>query len=434
MPTQIETISQLERRLTLSMPSDSIEKEVSERLKKLSRTVRMHGFRPGKVPIKLVTQQYGPQVRGEVLGDEVQKAFDQAVQDNKLRVAGYPRIEPKTDAGGDQIAFTATFEVYPELKLGDVSAAKIERLTLEVSDKDVDGTIEVLRKQRVQWAPASRAAAEGDRVTVDFTGSLDGVEFPGGKGAGVPVVLGEGRMLPDFEKGITGLATGESRVIDVAFPEDYAAKELAGKTAKFDIKAVKVEAPKLPEVDAEFAKQFGVADGDVAKMRAEVRANVEREVAKRIESDLKNKVMQALVDSTPVELPRSLVEGEVQRLVQSARADLESRGVKMEQLPINPQLFEEQGKRRVALGLIIGELVKANDLKPKPDQVKVMVEEHAQSYEQPGEVIRWVYSDPQRYAEFEGLALEANVVKWVLGAAKVEEKPVSFDELMGRSA
>lgn len=434
MPTQIETISQLERRLTLSMPSESIEKEISERLKKLSRTVRMHGFRPGKVPLKLVTQQYGPQVRGEVLGDQVQKAFDQAVQENQLRVAGYPRIEPKTDAGADQIAFVATFEVYPEVKLGDVASARIERMSLVVSDADVNSTIEVLRKQRTRWVETDRAAQDGDRVTVDFTGTLDGIEFPGGKGANVPMVLGEGRMLPDFEKGIVGMAPGASRVIDVAFPDEYGAKELAGKTARFDVKVSKVEAPKLPEVDAEFARQLGVADGDVVKMRAEVRANVEREVAKRVESDLKSKVMQVLVDTTPVELPKSLVEMEVQRLVQSARSDLEARGMRMEQLPINPQAFEEQGKRRVALGMIVGELVKANDLKPKPDQVKTLVEEHAQSYEQPGEVIRWVYSDPQRYAEFEALALEANVVKWVLGAARVEDKPVSFDELMGRSA
>ncbi len=432
MQTQIETISSLERRLTLSLPSDSIEKEVSDRLKQLTRTVKMHGFRPGKVPLKLVQQQYGPQVHSEVIGNAVQKGFDQAVQENKLRVAGYPRIEPKDEADKSQIAFAATFEIYPEIKLGDVSGSKIERLALTVADADVDKTIEILRKQRVTWVAAERAAAEGDRVTVDFTGKLDGVEFAGGKGQ-MPIVLGEGRMLPDFEKGISGMKTGESRTFDVKFPDDYSAENLKGKTAQFDATATAVEAPVLPAIDAELAKSLGVADGDTDKMRTEVRGNVEREVAKRIEADLKSKVMQALVDSTPIELPKSLVDMEIERMVQSMRADFEARGMKMDQLPINPQMFEEQGRRRVSLGLIIGELVKVKELKPKPDLVKKQIEDYAQSYEHPAEVVKWIYSDPQRYSEFEALALEASVVKWVIDNAKVEDKPIGFDELMAKA-
>lgn len=434
MQTNLETLGALERRLSMAVPAQDIDKEVDQRLKKLSRTVRMHGFRPGKVPMKIVSQQYGLQVRSEVIGDAVQKAFEEAVQANKLRVAGNPRIEPGKDEDATQLSFAATFEVYPEFKLGDISAVTIEKATLQVADADVDRTIEVLRKQRVSYAAADRAAQAQDKVTVDFTGRIDGVEFAGGKGTDMPVVLGEGRMLPDFEAGLTGVTAGQTKTFDVKFPDDYGNKELAGKTASFEIQVKKVEAPQLPAVDAEFAKALGVADGDLDKMRAEIRANVEREVKKRLEADIKQKAMQALIDSTPVELPKSLVQIETQRLVQSTRQDLEARGMKMDQLPINPELFEAQAKRRVGLGLIIGELVAAKELAPKPEQIRALVEDYAQSYEQPTEMVRWLYSEQQRLAEFEGLAIEANVVAWVLNNAKVEEKAVSFDEFMNKAA
>lgn len=434
MQTNLETLGALERRLSMAVPAQDIDKEVDQRLKKLSRTVRMHGFRPGKVPMKIVSQQYGLQVRSEVIGDAVQKAFEEAVQANKLRVAGNPRIEPGKDEDATQLSFAATFEVYPEFKLGDISAVTIEKATLQVADADVDRTIEVLRKQRVSYAAADRAAQAQDKVTVDFIGRIDGVEFAGGKGTDMPVVLGEGRMLPDFEAGLTGVTAGQTKTFDVKFPDDYGNKELAGKTASFEIQVKKVEAPQLPAVDAEFAKALGVADGDLDKMRAEIRANVEREVKKRLEADIKQKAMQALIDSTPVELPKSLVQIETQRLVQSTRQDLEARGMKMDQLPINPELFEAQAKRRVGLGLIIGELVAAKELAPKPEQIRALVEDYAQSYEQPTEMVRWLYSEQQRLAEFEGLAIEANVVAWVLNNAKVEEKAVSFDEFMNKAA
>lgn len=434
MQTNLETLGALERRLSMAVPAQDIDKEVDQRLKKLSRTVRMHGFRPGKVPMKIVSQQYGLQVRSEVIGDAVQKAFEEAVQANKLRVAGNPRIEPGKDEDANQLSFAATFEVYPEFNLGDISAVTIEKATLQVADADVDRTIEVLRKQRVSYAAADRAAQAQDKVTVDFTGRIDGVEFAGGKGTDMPVVLGEGRMLPDFEAGLTGVTAGQTKTFDVKFPDDYGNKELAGKTASFEIQVKKVEAPQLPAVDAEFAKALGVADGDLDKMRAEIHANVEREVKKRLEADIKQKAMQALIDSTPVELPKSLVQIETQRLVQSTRQDLEARGMKMDQLPINPELFEAQAKRRVGLGLIIGELVAAKELAPKPEQIRALVEDYAQSYEQPTEMVRWLYSEQQRLAEFEGLAIEANVVAWVLNNAKVEEKAVSFDEFMNKAA
>ena len=323
--------------------------------------------------------------------------------------------------------------MYPEVAPGEFAGVTIERPTLAVGEAEVDKTIEVLRKQRIKYAAADRPAANGDRVTVDFVGTLDGTEFAGGRGADHAFVLAEGRMLPDFEAGVNGLAAGESKTVPVRFPADYQAKELAGKTASFAIHLKQVEAPKLPEVDGDFARSLGVADGDLAKMRSEVKANVEREVKKRLGSELKAKVMQALLETTRTELPKSLVDMEVERLVSGARADLQSRGLKMENVPIDPQLFEDQARRRVALGLIVSEVVKRFDLAAKPEQVRKLVEEHADSYEQPTEVVKWFYTQPDRLAEFEGLAVEENVIDWVLRQARVVDKPVAFDELMGRA-
>jgi trigger factor len=431
MQTSIEALSRLERRLNMAVPAEQIDREVEQRLRKLSRTVRMDGFRPGKVPLKIVAQHYGPQVRSEVIGDAVQKAFSAVVQEQKLKVAGYPRIERKEGGDGKQLTFSATFEIYPEVKLGDLSAVKIERPSHAVDDADVDRTIEILRKQRVSWEAAGRPSQSGDRVTVDFTGRIDGNEFPGGRGSAMAVVIGEGRVLPDFEAGLTGVSAGEHKTFPVAFPADYPGKEVAGKNASFEVSVQKVEAPKFPAVDAEFARSLGVSDGDIVKMREEVKANVEREVKKRAEGEVKQKVMQALIDSATLDLPKSLVEIELRRVVQQARADLEARGVKLERLPVNPEALEGQARRRVTLGLILGELVKSQELGAKPEQVRALVTEHAQTYEQPFEVVRWVYSEPQRLNEFEGLAVESNVVNWVLEHAKVEDKAISFDELMG---
>lgn len=434
MQSNLESLGQLERRLTMAVPVADIEKQVDERLKQLARTVRMAGFRPGKVPLKLVAQQYGPQVRSEVIGDAVEKAFSTAVRDQNLRVAGYPRIERKEGGAEDRLEFSATFEVYPDLQVGELAGVTIERPTLTVTDAEVDKTIAVLRKQRTRYEPADRPAERGDRVTIDFAGTIDGVAFEGGAATDFAFVIGEGRMLPGFEAGVTGAKAGESKTFPVTFPADYPGKDVAGKTASFVTTVKKVEAPRLPEVDADFARSLGIADGDLAKMRAEVKANVEREVKKRLGGDLKNRVMQALLDAARPELPKSLVDMEVQRLVAGARADLQARGLKMESMPIDPQVFEEQARRRVALGLIVGELVKKHDLGAKPQQVRALVDEHAASYEQPGEVVRWYYSQPERLAEFEGLAVEENVVEWVLKNASTVDKPVAFDQLMGEAA
>ena len=431
MAVNVETLGTLERRLSMSVPIDDIERRVDARLKKLARDVKMPGFRPGKVPMKLVAQQYGPQVRSEVLGDAVQQSFSEAVKEANLRVAGYPQIE-KRDGGDDKaLEFSATFEIYPQVTLGDLSAAVVERPQTEVGEADVDKTIGILRKQRTQFAAAARPAQDGDRLTVDFEGKIDGQPFGGGQATGFSFVIGEGRMLPEFEQAARGMAAGVTKTFEVRFPADYHGKDVAGKTASFVLTVKQVDEPRLPELDAAFAKSLGVADGDLAKMRAEIRANVEREVKKRVEARLKHGALEALIAATKLELPKSLVQMEAQQLAERAAADLQARGVKLAQLPIEPKAFEETAKRRVALGLVIGELARVEKLQPKPAEVRAVIEQEAQSYESPAEVVKWFYMQPQRLSEMEGLALEGNVVNWVLSKAKVVDKAVSFDELMG---
>jgi len=435
MAVNVEQLGALERRLSMSVAVQEVERQVDERLKKLARDAKLPGFRPGKVPMKIVVQQYGPQVRSEVLGGAVEKAFSEAVKEANLRVAGYPKIEKK-DNGADAPAleFSATFEVYPEVKVGDVSVMTIERPLLEVDDAAVERTLEILRKQRVSYAAVERGARDGDRITVDFEGRIGGEVFQGGKATGFAFLLGEKRMLPEFEANALGLKAGESKSFEVSFPADYHGKDVAGKTAAFSVEAKKVEEPKLPELDADFARQLGVADGDLGKMRVEVRANVEREVKKRLEARLKSQALQALLDAAPMELPKSLVQMEHRQLVEQAAAELQARGVKLERMPIDPQAFEATAKRRVALALIISELARAEKLQPKPAEVRALIEAESQSYEHPAEVVKWFYMQPQRLSEMESLALESNVVSWVLSKAKVLDKAVAFDDLMGANA
>jgi trigger factor len=435
----VETLGTLERRVSMTLPAQDIDRQVDERLKKLARNVRMPGFRPGKVPLKLVAQTYGPQVRSEVMGDAVQKAFTEAVKEANLRVAGYPRIEQKGEKAADgaqpaALEFSATFEVYPEVKLGAIDQRTVERPQVNVGDAEVEKTIEILRKQRTRFVPAQRAARDADRLTVDFAGTLDGTPFEGGKAENFTFVLGQGGMLPEFEAAARGMSEGEKKTFTLRFPDDYHGKNVAGKEASFDLLLKKIEQPELPALDAEFAKQLGVADGDVEKMRGEIRANVEREVKKRVDARVKAQALQALFDATPLELPKSLVDMEMQQLAQRAVADLQARGVTAEQAQINPAMFADSAKRRVALGLIIAELARAENLQPKPADVRALVEQEAQSYENPTEVVKWFYMQPQRLSEMEALALETNVVKWVLSKAQVKDKETPFDELMAASA
>lgn len=432
--TNEQAVNALERRLDLTVAIADLDKDVDQRLKRMGKNVKMPGFRPGKVPASIVRQQYGDQARHEALSEALDRAFGEAVTSSKLRVAGYPRIEPKASESSTHLEFAAIFEVYPEVKLGALSTVEIERPVLEVTAAEVDNTLEILRKQRVNYQPVDRAAAAGDRVVIDFLGKKGGEPFQGGQATDYGFVLGEGSMLADFENAVTGCKAGESKTFDMTFPEDYFAKELAGQAVTFDITVKEVREPVLPEVDADFARALGVEDGDVAKMRGEIEANLRREVKKRLQSRVKEQVMDALLKVTPIDVPNALVELEIDRLMQMARADMEQRGMKAKDFPMQPGWFADQAKRRVSLGLILAEVVKVNDLHAKSDQVKAIVEEAAQSYEHPEEVVRWYYAQPQRLAEIEGVAIEDNVVAWALSSAKVVDKPAAFDELMGQKA
>ncbi len=427
--------SALERRLDLTVAIADLDKDVDQRLKRMSKNVKMPGFRPGKVPANIIKQQYGDQAHHDALNEALEKAFSTAVNDGKLRVAGYPRIEPKVSESTTHAEFTAVFEVYPEISLGDLKDVEIERPVLDVGAAEMDSTMAVLRKQRVHFEPVDRAAASGDRVTIDFLGKKDGEPFQGGQANDYPFVLGEGAMLADFENAVTGLKAGESKTFDMTFPAEYHAKDLAGQAVTFEITVKEVRESILPEVDADFAKSLGVEDGDINKMHEEIETNLKREVKKRLQGKVKDQVMEALLKTNPIDVPNALVEMEVQRLMQVARQDMEQRGgAKMKDFPMQPEWFTDQAKRRVSLGLVLSEIVKVNELHAKSDQVKAIVEESAQSYEHPEEVVRWYYAQPQRLAEIEGVAIEDNVVAWALSSAKVVDKPVVFDELMGQKS
>ena len=434
MQANVENLGPLQRRLNVALPLDKIDNEVENRLKRLARSVKLHGFRPGKVPFKIVVQQYGTQVRQEVLGDALHKSFSDAVREQNLRVAGYPKFEAKTAQAGDrQFEYTATFEVYPEVKIGEVSRTAITRPRVEIGDGQVEKTLEVLRKQRATYQPVEREAREQDQVIIDFHGKIGGEDFPGSQGANLTTVLGEKRLLPDFEKKIAGMRANETKTFELTFPADYHGKEVAGKTAVFELALKRVAEPKLPELDAEFARSLGVADGDVEKLKREIRDNLQREAGNRIQARIKDQAMQALLDGTQVDLPQSLVEMEIHRLMDNAHRDLDARGVKTRDLQLPRDLFEAQAKRRVALGLIISELAKLHDLHPKPEQVRARIDQHAQSYEHPEQVVKWYYSEPGRLSDIEALVLEDNVMAWVMNRTQVEEKAMPFDELMGNA-
>jgi len=434
MQSDVEILGPLERRLNVTVLQEKIESEVESRLKRLARTAKIHGFRSGKVPLKIVSQQYGPKVRQEVMGEVLHRSFGEVVLEQKLRVAGYPRFEAKeVTENAPQFEFSATFEVYPDVILGDLKSISIEQTAMQVSPADVDKAIEIMRKQRTQYDAVERPVMIGDRINIDYHGVIDGEEFDGGRANNFFLVLGEGQFLKDFEEPMLGMSTEQRKTFEVTFPVDYHNKEIAGKTATFEVKLNGVEKSRLPELNAEFAKLLGIADGDTEKMYGEVRANLEREVSKRIKTRVKEKVMQALLDTIPIETPRVLVALELDRLMQSARNDLKKRGMKIKDVPLSPDLFQEQALRRVNLGLIMAELVKTYDLHAKPEQVRALVEDFAQSYENPGEMVKWHYSSKERLNEAESAVLEDNVVAWVLQKAKVVEKVVTFDELMGKS-
>ncbi len=434
MQNTLETLGGLERRLNVAVPLADIEGEVQKRLSRLARTAKLAGFRPGKVPMKMLAQQYGPQLRSDVISEAVQSGFDDAVRAQNLRIAGTPRIEPQAGEGqaADALEFAAVFEVYPEVEVGDASLIAIRRPQVEVTAADVDRTLDVLRRQRTTYSPVTREAAGGDRIRVDFTGAIDGVEFPGGQAKDFPIVLGEGRMLADFEAAVTGMKAGESRTFTVEFPADYHGREVAGKKAQFALTVNEVAAPSVPDLDGEFAKAFGIASGDVADLRREVEANLRLELKQKVAAIVKEQALKGLREQARFDVPKSLIEAEARNLRERMVANLrQQQGAKPEDLAIGVDVFRPQAEERVALGLLIAELVKRHDLRAKPEQVKALVHEQAQTYEQPEAVVRWHYEKPERLADFEAIALEQNVVDWVLAQAKVADEPATFDAVMG---
>jgi trigger factor len=417
----VEVVSELERRVALIIPVTAVETGAESLLKSWSRSVKMPGFRPGKVPMKMVAAQHGPQARSDTLRDLIDREFGKALEGSDLRIAGQPKVEPKDGANdASQFEFIASFEVYPKVALGDIAALSVERPVASVTDVDIDSTIDTLRKQRVEYKSVDRAADKGDRVIVDFEGKLEGVVFPGGTAKDFAVVVGEGRMLPQFDAALPGMAKGGTRMFDVDFPADYPGADVAGKKAEFTVTAKEVAEAVLPPVDVAFAKAFGIADGDLTKLRSEVKQNLELELKRRTYSMTRDQVLKA----------NSLVANEAIRMAEMAQQDMLQRGVSKENAQVSPSTFEEMARERVALGLIVAEVVRSNSLQAKPEQVRKYVEEAASSYENPEQVVSWYAQDKTRMAEFEALALESNVVDWVLAKANVTDKAVPFAELM----
>ena len=433
MAVTVETLEKLERRITLVIPANDLNSEIETRLKKLSRTVKADGFRPGKVPMSVVAQRYGYQVQYEVVNDRVGQAFNDATNEAKLRVAGAPRIAQKDESPEGQLAFDATFEVYPEVVIGDLTAAEVERVATEVTEAAIDRTVEILRKQRRSFGLRAKdeGAIETDRVTIDFEGKIDGEPFAGGKAEAFQFIIGEGQMLEQFDQAVRGMKAGESKTFPLSFPADYHGADVAGKEADFLVTVSKIEAQNLPAIDEALAKSLGIKEGTVEGLRDDVKKNLEREVKFRVLARNKAAVMDALSKAATLELPNALVAGETDRLIENARADLKQRGVKdAATAPIPAEIFKPQAERRVRLGLVVAELVRANNLRAQPEQLQAHIEELSQSYEKPSEVMRWYLGDRQRMAEVEAVVIENNVTEFVLKSAKVIDKVLPFDELM----
>ncbi len=422
----------LERKVTLRIPLEKIEAQTQERLKQYARSVKLPGFRPGKAPLKLIERQFGAEARSEATSALLEQALEEAVRATTERVAGGFRLEPAQEAqeNSNELVVVAAFEVYPQVAIADISEVEIRKPLVRVDDAAVERTIEVLRKQRATFEPLDRGAQKGDRVTVDFEVKLDGQVIEGGAAQDRQLILGESGFLPQFEEAILGMKAGESKTFDLTFPEDYAAENLAGKTAQCTVTVKEVAVPHLPEVNEEFARSLGIEDGSVAQLRAEIRRNLERELKARMEAHLKKQVFDALVARHDFPLPSALVRTEAEQLAESAKRDLKMRGMPVERLNISPEWFLEEASRRVRLGLLIAELVKQHDLVAKPEQVRAWVEELAQTYEEPEAFVQWYYSDPQRVGTAEALVIESNVVAWALQRMKVIEEPVEFDAFM----
>ena len=431
MAASVETISNLERRVTIKVPLASLEGEIRQRLIQISRTAKVAGFRPGKAPVGLVNQHYGDQVRDEVYSKAVETSFSEAVEKNKLRVAGFPNIEHKPFAeAATDLEYVATFEVFPEVKLSDLSKLKIEKPSLEIVEADIEKTLDVLLKQRVSYEPVKRAAKKEDRVNVSLKASIDGQQVEDTAGKGMDLVLGEPGRMAEFDDGLVGGKAGATKTFDITYPKDHNPAQLAGKTVTYEVAFNSVAQPVLPKIDADFAKSLGVEDGDVKKMRAEVKLSIEQEAEKRVKARVKENVFQALIAETALDVPKSLVGVEINRMMQMTAQNLQQRGMAAKDIQLEPGMFEEQAKRSTTLRLILSEVVNTNKLQANADQVRAVVDTFANSYEKPQELVDWYYADVKRLDEPAALATEENVVNWVLEKAKVTAKKIKFDELM----
>ncbi|MES9964415.1 MAG: trigger factor [Candidatus Sedimenticola sp. 20ELBAFRAG] len=433
MQVSVESSEGLERRMTVELPVEQVNEAVEKRLKEVARTVKLDGFRPGKVPMSVVRKRYTDQVYQEVFGDLVQSTYFQALAQEKLQPAGEPVVEPLEKSADEGMGYVATFEVMPEITVQDISGKTISRPVAEVTDEDFDAMMDKLRNQRTTWNDVERAAQDGDQVTINFVGKIDGEAFEGGTADGVPLVLGSSSMIDGFESGLVGASAEDERALDLKFPDDYRVESLAGKAATFDVKVTKVAEPVLPEVDDEFAKAFGITEGGVEALHKEIRSNMERELEEKIRSSLKDQAMEVLLDANPVDIPAVMIKQESEALLQQTKANMAQQGHDS-QLDLPVSLFEDQAKRRVSLGLVIGEVIKANKIELDGDRVREKVEQFAQSYEKPQEVIDYYYSNKQQLASIENVVLEDQVVDWVLEQVKVEDAPAAFAELMAPQA
>jgi trigger factor len=429
MQVSVEAAGNIRRRMTVALPAERVEKEYSARLQRVSRTARFPGFRPGKAPLKMVEAQYGGRLMDEVAGELIEETFREAVSSQGLRPAGGPVLERKVAERGRDFEYTVLFEVYPEIERLDIAGRRIERPVASVTDADVDRTLESLREQRVSYHAAERAAAAGDQLTVDFIGRVDGEPFEGGQASDYRLVLGESALIPGFEDGLTGARAGEERALELRFPDDYRNTHLAGRNAQFSVTVKTVAEPVLPEVDAEFARQLGIADGDVDTLRREVRANLERELADRVRTRVRDQVFATLLEINTFEVPQALVEAEIGQLVKQMQANLAGQGLPAEAVPRDPAVYRDQALRRVRLGLVLAEFVKRQSLIADAQAVRERVEQMAASYEVPQKFIDWHYAQPGRLSDIESLVLEEKAVALLLDGAKVEDVPMSFEEL-----
>lgn len=430
MQVSVENMSSLERRLTISVDEAQIDSAVQKELQNLSRKVKIKGFRAGKVPLKVVEQHYGQSVRMQVLQDLMQSSFYEAIVQEKLKPAGAPSFEPVTTEAGKGFEYKATFEIYPEVKLADYHTITIENPVCEITESDVDAMIETIRKQNISWSVAERAAKADDKATIDFTGTIDGKPFDGGTGKDMAVEIGKGRLIAGFEDGLVGLSAGEQKTLNLTFPENYHSKDLAGKPVQFAVTVKKIEEPVLPPIDGELAKRLGVPDGDVDKLRTEIRQNMERELENTLNSMQKKAVMDKLLEVTPVDVPNTLIENEAQHLAEQMATNLERQGMSRQQALLAPSIFNEEAKRRVSLGLIMAEIVKQQGIKADDKAVRARVDAIAEPYEHADQVVKWYYGDKRRLAEIESLEIESQVVKWLLGQAKITDKALTFNEVM----